>query len=177
MKNVEKTLTNIVETEAVPFAGASLSESAEIVSAADIGGISLLDQLRNADQSYYCSITNDGSRASQIRIVNAMNNADTELKEKTGEIIEMVDVCAYPVQVVSQESGELMNALRTVIIDKNGHSYFATSQGVMNCLSKIFAIIGTPDNGAWHVDPVKVKVRRKSVRTGVGQVTTLELVE
>ena len=173
MINFEKLRVNNEET------GVATKENTvtEVVSTADITSVSLVDKLKNCEQSFYCSIVNDGTRKSQIRIVNAMNNADIELKEKTGEVIEMVDICAYPVQVVSQETGEVIDALRTVIIDKDGYNYFATSQGVMNCLTKIFAIIGSPDGGAWHDEPVKVKVRRKSVKSGLGQVTTLELVE
>ena len=152
------------------------TETTEIVTVTDIPSTGLVDSLLNPTASFYCSIVDDGTRASKAKIVNAMNNADEELKEHVNEVLEIVDVCAYPVTVVSEETGELMDALRTILIDKDGNNYFATSAGVVNCLQKIFAIIGAPDNGAWHDEPVKMKVKRKSTRNGGRQVTTLELV-
>lgn len=148
----------------------------EIVVAQDIARVDLVEQLKNPNGQFYCSIQDDGSRATKVAIFNAVNGADESIADHIGEVIEVINVVAHPVELVDEVTGEVVNALRTVLIDKNGKSYTAVSQGITSALSKIFSIIGTPENGAWETEPVKMKIRQVKTRNGNNKVNTIELV-
>ena len=127
---MNKNTTNVTVEEATKVFNGQ-ADTTEVVSITDVASTDLVNTLTNPTASFYCSIMDDGTRASKAKIVNAMNNADEELKEHVNEILEIVDICAYPVTVVSEETGEIMNALRTILIDKDGNNYFATSEGYL----------------------------------------------
>jgi hypothetical protein len=148
----------------------------EIMVAQDIASVDLVEQLKNPNGQFYCSIKDDGSRKTKIAIFNAVNGADESIADHIGEVIEVINVVAHPVQLADEVTGEVVNALRTVLIDKNGKSYTAVSQGITSALSKIFSIVGTPENGAWEKEPVKMKIRQVKTRNGNNKVNTIELV-
>lgn len=140
-----------------------------------VNNLDLLSGLRNTETAFYCSITDDGSRASKARIANLVMNAGEELKLHANEVLSITDVAAYPVDVVD-ELGESATLLRVILVDVEGKTYFATSKGVYNSLIKIFGIFGLPDNGAWHDEPLQLRVKLVKSRTTPGNITTLEVV-
>ena len=142
----------------------------------DIAQVDLIQELKNPDSSFYCSIVDNGSRESKIAIFNAINGADESLGDHIGEILEIVNVVAHPVVLADEVTGEVVHALRTVLIDVNGVTYTAVSQGITSALSKIFMIVGSPDNNAWVDEPVKMKVKQIKTRNGNNKVNTIELV-
>lgn len=148
----------------------------EVVLAQDVARVDLVEQLKNPNGQFYCSIKDDGSRKTKVAIFNAVNGADDSIADHIGEVIEVVNVVAHPVELLDEVTGEVVNALRTVLIDKNGKTYTAVSQGITNALSKIFSIIGTPEDGAWEKEPVKMKIRQVKTRNGNNKVNTIELV-
>ena len=152
-------------------------ESKEMtVIAGDIAGVNLLEQFKDPASNFYCSITNDGTRKSQIAIFNAVNGADESLSDHINEVLEVVNIVAHPVTLVDEETGEVIEALRTVLIDKNGKAYTAVSTGIANALSRVMAIVGEPVNGAWEKEPVKMKIKQIKTRNGNNKVNTIELV-
>jgi hypothetical protein len=151
-------------------------QKTELMVAQDIASVDLVEQLKNPNGQFYCSIKDDGSRKTKVAIFNAVNGADEQIADHIGEVIEVVNVVAHPVRLADEVTGEIVDALRTVLIDKNGKSYTAVSQGITSALSKIFSIIGTPENGAWEKEPVKMKIRQVKTRNGNNKVNTIELV-
>ena len=139
----------------------------------DIASVDLIAQLKNPDGAFYCSIADDGKRATKVAIYNAVNNAQESLDEHIGEELSVVDVVAYPVQLVDENTGEIVNALRTILIDKDRNSYSAVSQGVTNSLSRIFSIVGEP---SWKDEPLKLKAKKVATRNGSNKVTICELI-
>lgn len=140
-----------------------------------VNNLDLLSGLRNTEASFYCSITDDGSRASKARIANLVMNTGDELKLHANEVLAITDIAAYPVDVVD-DVGESVTLLRVVLVDVEGNTYYATSKGVYNSLIKIFGIFGMPDNGAWHHEPLQLRVKLVKSRTTPGNITTLEVV-
>lgn len=152
------------------------NENKMMVVTNDVASVSLVDQLKNPLSEFYCSIENDGSRKSQIKIYNAVNSVNEQLADHINEVLEIVNIVAHPVELLDEETGESFTALRTVLIDKNGVSYGAVSGGITNSLARIFAIVGMPDNKAWEKEPVKIKVKQIQTRNGNNKVNTIELV-
>ena len=142
----------------------------------DVARVDLVEDLKNPTGKMYCSITDDGTRASKINIFNAINGADESVADHIGEVLEIVDVVAHPVELPNEETGEIIECLRTVLIDKSGKTYTAVSTGITSALSKVFSIVGMPDNGAWHKEPVKMKIKQVKTRNGMNKVNTIELV-
>lgn len=151
-----------------------MSENNEImtVNKADLAAPAQLDMLTNATASFFCSIPNDGSRKSAIAIYNAVNSKGESLDDHKGEVLEIVNVAAHPVTLVDENTGELVEALRTVLIAKNGVIYDAVSQGIASSLSKIFGIVGMPP---YNEEPLKIKVVEQKTRKGF-KTNTIQLV-
>ena len=148
-----------------------------VVNKNDIASVDLIEQLKNPNGKFYCSIEDDGTRASKVDIYNAINGADKAVADMIGKVIEVVDVVAHPVELINEETGELVTALRTVLIDKKGVPYTAVSQGITSALNRIFSIIGRPDNGEWHNEPVKMMIKQVKTNNGNNKVNTIELVK
>jgi hypothetical protein len=148
----------------------------EMVVAQDIAGVDLLDELKNPNGNFYCSIPNNGDRKSKIAIFNAVNGADEQVADHIGEVLDVVNVVAHPIELLDEVTGEVVKCLRTVLITKDGKSYVAVSQGIASALSRIFSIVGMPDNGAWEKEPVKMKIKQVKTRNGNNKVNTIELV-
>ena len=138
----------------------------EMVVKDEVAKVDLVEELKNPAGKFYCSIVNDGSRKTAVAIFNAVNNANESLSDHIGEVLEVVNVVAHPVTLADEETGEIVEALRTVLIDKNGKTYDAVSQGIASALSKIFSIVGTPEGGAWEKEPVKMKIKQVKTRNG-----------
>lgn len=148
----------------------------EIINSNDVAKTELVEQLKNPTGQFYCSIQNDGTRKSAIAIYNALNSADESIADHIGEVLEVVNVVAYPVTLAEDETGEIFDSLRTVLVTKDGKAYTAVSQGITNALARIFSIIGSPECGAWEKEPVKMKIKQVKTRNGNNKVNTIELV-
>ena len=143
------------------------------VQKSDLASVDMIETLTHPDGKFFCSIADDGTRKSKVAIFNAINGADESVADHIGEVLEITDVVAHPVTLTDEDTGEIINTLRVVLIDKNGKTYTAVSEGITNSLSRVFSIIGMP---SWKDDPVKMKIRQIKTRNGNNKVNTIELV-
>ena len=139
----------------------------------DLATVDMLAQHTDPNGQFFCSIKDDGTRKSKVAIFNAVNGADESLGDHIGEVLEVVDVVAHPVTMTDDETGEIISALRTVLITKHGKTYTAVSQGITNALARVFSIVGMP---SWKDEPVKMKIKQLKTRNGNNKVNTIELV-
>lgn len=135
----------------------------------DLVTVDAMSALMNPESNFMCTIPNDGSRKSQIAIYNAINSSEKKVADMLGKTIELVDVVAHPITMIDEQTGEVIDTVRTVLIDKNGTSYTAVSGGITNSLQKLFMVFGMPH---WE-EPVKVEVKQVSTRNGMNKVNTL----
>lgn len=151
-----------------------MNENKELmtVNREDIAPAFQIDMLTNATNSFLCSIPNDGSRKAAIAIYNAVNNKGESLDDHKGEVLEIVNFAAHPVTLTDENTGEVVEALRVVLVDKKGVNYDAVSQGIASSLQKIIAIVGM---APWDVEPLKIKVVEQKTRKGF-KTNTIELV-
>ena len=141
----------------------------------DVAGTDLLEQLNNPNESFYCSIQDDGTRKSKVAIYNAIQTPDGKIADHINQVLEVVNVVAHPVTLTDEETGELFTALRTVLVTKDGKSYEAVSGGIANAISRIMSIVGPPTDGAWEKEPVKMKIKQVQTK-GNNKINTIELV-
>ena len=138
----------------------------------DLAPALALDMLTNANNSFMCSIPNDGSRKAAVAIYNAVNNKGESLDDHKNEVLEIVNFAAHPVTLTDENTGEVIEALRIVLVDKKGVNYDAVSQGIASSLQKIIAIVGM---APWDAEPLKIKVVEQKTRKGF-KTNTIELV-
>lgn len=120
----------------------------------------------------YCSIKDDGTMQSKARIFNSINSPDKRISDCIGETISLANIVAHPIQLVDENSGELIETMRMVLVDDKGTSYEAVSTGIVNAVARILQIFGQPDT--W-TGPIKVKPVQKGTRNGNNKVTTLKV--
>ena len=128
-----------------------------------------LDRLTGnaGNMQFYCSIPNNGERASKVAIYNAINNAEFKIDDCKGQTINVVDIVAHPIQLVADETGETIECLRIVLIDEEGKGYESVATGVMSSLEKIFGIVGMPS----YNPPLAVIPREQKTRKGYKTLT------
>lgn len=139
----------------------------------DVAPVNLLESLTNSQNALFCTIKDDGTRESKKKIYNAISNVTAAIGDVIGETLEVTNVIAHPITIVDEQSGEVIDALRTVLITKDGKAYDGVSQGITNALSRIFSIMGMPP---WDDEPVKMKIKQVKTRNGNNKVNTIELV-
>lgn len=130
----------------------------------DIANVGILGSLKNPTTEFFCSIKDDGTRASKVAIYNSINNDGEKLIDHCGETLEITDVAAHGVSLADEKTGEINEVLRVVLIATDGTTYSCVSSGVIESLKKIFAIVGVP---SWKDEPVKIiptEVRTKQGR-------------
>lgn len=149
-----------------------MTTGTEVINRGDIAGVDIMESLKNPTTNFLCTIEDDGTRKSKVAIYNAINSSDTALNDMVGKPLEIVDVVAHPITITDEETGEIIETVRTVLIDKNGKCYHAVSAGILNSLQKIFSIIGMP---SWKDEPVKMEVKQVKTRNGNNKVNTLVL--
>lgn len=162
------TTKNMNEQNVIPVSPAELAEmrhnpmdSVTVSSLADPGASQM-----------YCSIRDDGTMQSKARIFNSINSPDKRISDCIGETISLANIVAHPIQLVDENSGELIETMRMVLVDDQGTSYEAVSTGIVNAVSRILQIFGQPDT--WTA-PIKVKPVQKGTRNGNNKVTTLKV--
>lgn len=150
-------MTAINETTATDLATTSLTED--------------IDRLKRGQVSVMSSFTGS-DRATQISVLSAMSSA-TPLDDVLGKEFKLANFVVQGIEMPDEETGELREVPRLILVDDSGKAYHAISQGVFSSLKNITAIMGMPGavEGMW---PVKVKAKREKTRKGY-QVFTLEI--
>lgn len=145
----------------------------ELVSRDDMAANNMLQSLVNPKSDMYCSIENQDSQEEKIKIFNAINGNGKKIASMIGKTINLKDVVAHPVQLMDENTGEIIDTVRVVLIDDSGESYAGVSAGIMNSLQKMFMIFGEPKS--WD-KPIKVEIQQQQTRNGNNKVNTLAVV-
>lgn len=145
----------------------------EIEARDEIGTLLTVADFANPANSNIFTTIEGTDRKSKVAVYNAISAPDKKIAECIGEVIEIKDFVVHEVQVLDENTGELTNLLRTVIISTDGTSYEAVSIGIANSLQRLITFLGKPSE--WD-EPVKVKIKQKKTRNGDNKVTLLEIV-
>lgn len=94
-------------------------------------------------------------------VFSAVNDAEP-LSDHLGEILNVVDIVAHKVEVANEESGEIDEATRVVLLTSDGTALASVSVGIQGAVRNILAFLGEPStwNGAVKLIPVEKKGRR-----------------
>lgn len=102
------------------------------------------------------------TREGKIKLYSALQNAE-KLDEHLNEPLAMVNAVAQAVQVTDDQTGEVSNTVRVIIVTADNKAYAATSPTLAAGLNTMFGIFGTPN--AW-TEPLTIKVIERRSRRG-----------
>ena len=129
-----------------------------------------LNMLTNPENNMFCTIKADDHK-SKVAIYNAITTPSKKMDDILNVPFNLKDIIAHPVEIVDEETGEVVTMLRTILIDDEGNSYAGVSLGVVSAIQRIFAIFGKPET--WD-EPLKVKLIKADTRSN-NKVTTIQV--
>lgn len=163
---------NVVENMAEETVYSGEFEEIGEVRANPLEVMSVADFSAPAENMMYCTLKNDGSMKSKAAIFNAINSPQKKIADNIGETILLTDIVAHPIKLVDENSGELIDSMRMVLVDSKGVTYEAVSSGMVNAIMRMLQIFGQPDT--WD-EPIPIKPIQKATRNGNNKVTTLKI--
>lgn len=107
-------------------------------------------------------------RKSKIKLYNAISDSENSLDDHKGEVLEITDFVAHPIELEDEVTKEMVQAMRVVLIDKNGKGYHAVSGGVVSSMQRIIGIVG---QGPWTDEPLEIVAVEKKTRKGFKTLT------
>lgn len=102
------------------------------------------------------------TREGKVKLYSALQNAE-KLDEHLNEPLAMVNAVAQSVQVTDDQTGEVSNTVRVIILTADNKAYAATSPTLAAGLNTMFGIFGTPNTWA---EPLCIKVVERRSRRG-----------
>lgn len=136
----------------------------------ELATIDVKQELSADTQSVFCSVQG-GTRADRAKVYNAMNNPSHRVGDFINQKILVKDVLCEVIELADEDTGELKQCPRVVLIDENGESYQAVSTGIFNAVKKAIAVFGAP---TWD-EPLPVVI--KQVTFGKNQMLTFDVCE
>lgn len=114
-----------------------------------------------------CTITPDPGNVEQAKVIyNAMNNPTHKVADFVNKKILVENFLVEVTEMSNEETGEIQNAPKCVLIGPDGISYLATSKGVFNSLRNACVAFGmAPWPGGISFVPKYVKVGRGNMLT------------
>lgn len=119
-------------------------------------------QLFNKAQSPSYSSIKATTDEDKIKLLNALENCDFLLNDIAPKDIIVKDVYIQQYEK-TLDDGEKKVKYRTILFDTEGKTYVTTSNFFFFAISKIFSVLGTPDN--WS-KPYTLQVYKKDVQNG-----------
>lgn len=127
-----------------------------------------IKELSQPESNAFCSIKEDSLEAKKL-VYNASNNPTHKIDDYINKEIALKDVFVEIIELANENTGELEQAPRIVLIDDKGESYQCVSNGIFGSLKKLMAIFGEP---TWE-EPIHVVVKQVKVKRGT--MLTLEV--
>ena len=128
--------------------------------------IGLMDEIQalKEGKTPVLSTMDGGDRSSRVATLQAMTDS-TPLDDVMDTEFELANYVVQPVEMVDEQTGELVNVPRVILVTKDGTAYHAISSGIFSALKNISSILGMPskDNNDW---PVKVTPTTDRTRKG-----------
>lgn len=89
-----------------------------------------------------------------------ISNPEKRLSDMINKKIRMKDLFAEQVEITDENTGEIINTVRMVIVDDKGVGYACVSKGVFNSMSRLIGLIGHPSE--WK-EPLTIEIKSKQI--------------
>ena len=109
----------------------------------------------------FCSMVAVDTKAKKT-LFNATSNPN-KISSMIGKQISLLHFYVEIIQVVSEQTGEIVNVPRVVLIDSKGNGYQGVSIGLYNAIKRIVSMFGMPET--WD-EPLTVEVQQIELKNG-----------
>ncbi len=118
----------------------------------------------------YSSIVGDDT-AARLANFNAVTNSEP-VSEYLDQQIDLRHIIIQAADVTDEETGEVSQVPRIILVDAAGRAYHAMSQGLFTSVKNLIAFVGEPTE--W-TESIPVKITEKRTRKGF-RTMTIELI-
>lgn len=118
-----------------------------------------IETLNAGGVSVYSSLVGDDFET-KTQLLSATTNS-VPISENLGKTINLKNVVVQGIEMTNEDSGEIQQVPRVILLDDKGTAYHAISKPVFNAVKNFIGILGQPST--WP-KPVPVKV----VQEGTG---------
>lgn len=122
------------------------------------GIVSVRDQMEGESKDMFCSLS-AGTQKEKALVFNAMNNPQHRVGDYVNKQIVVRDVFVEMVTIEDEDTHEIAEVPRTVLIDMKGEAYQAVSNGIFRALKNAIAVFGAP---TWE-DGLPITVKQVSI--------------
>lgn len=109
----------------------------------------------------YCSLQAADDQA-RVTLYNACSSPKS-VADMINKQIKLLHIFVEVIQVTSEQSGEIVNVPRVILIDDHGIGYQAVSIGMYNSVKRLIATFGDP--ASWK-KPHTVEIQNVSLKNG-----------
>lgn len=124
--------------------------------------LTLIDEMEQAQKECYTSINLDSEENRKL-LFKISESADTRVSDNLNKTFMLKDIFLQRYKKVNEETGELENKTRTILIDDKGKSYASASRGLYNSVLRFMSIMGQPNT--WE-HPIAVIVKEVTLPKG-----------
>lgn len=115
----------------------------------------------NGGTDRYISMNPDTPQAA-ASLYNALNNNTGSVSDLINKTVTLYDVLMEPTEFPDHTSGEIIKAVRTVLIVDDGASFGTISNGIVRSLRNLSAVFGT----LHFEDGIKIKIEQIETKKG-----------
>lgn len=147
-------MTDVTSTDV-----ATIEDENRPASGFDIGDA--IAKLASGQATVYSTFQGDDFDT-KIALLEAVTNSEP-IAENLNKRIDIVNLVIQPVEMADEQTGEMREVPRVILIDENGVAYHAISMGIYRAVETVLGIVGQPHT--WpHPLPVKLVREGKAPR-------------
>lgn len=120
----------------------------------------VISGLQAGTSNIYSTIKTD-DRAGQMQLLSAVTDAQP-LNENLDKRINLRHVVFQATELADDETGEVTDVVRIILIDEDGTAYAAISGGLLKSLQNIIGIMGNPSTWTEPLPITVAEVRSKN---------------
>lgn len=124
--------------------------------------LTLVDEIQQSEKQTYCSIPLD-TVENKKKVFKISEKADGIVKDILDKPIKLKDLFIQKFDKVNDETGEIEEKVRLILIDSEGKSYASASKGLYRSILKLCALIGLPET--WE-NPIDAVISETATKNG-----------
>lgn len=115
-----------------------------------------IQALADGKTTVFSTLTGDDFDT-KLQLLDAVTNSEP-IADNLGKPIRLVNVVIQTVELADEETGELNELPRTILLDEDGTAYHAISMGVFRAVETVLGVVGQPST--WP-SPLNIQVTKE----------------
>lgn len=119
-----------------------------------------MNELMTIEESKFFTTLQACTTAEKKEMYNVISSPDYRISDYVGKKITIKDVVAEMIELTDEETGEVVEVPRIIIVDDKKKTYACVSNGIFKALKRVFDMFGMPSE--WD-EPITVEVVLKQL--------------